>query len=183
MRAIQLFDISKLHASRALAGLLWVMAAGTWTAANAAAEETTTLDRQLAALLHQNAFTGQVESSLPRRLGRALDPNLVNVGRMLWFDTITGVHDDNTCGGCHSPSNGFGDTQSIAIGVQNNNLVGPRRTGPRNQRRTPAVINTAFYPALMWNGRFFAPGGDPFNNSQGFTFPAPEGTTTFKALD
>ena len=41
---------------------------------------------------------------------------------------------------------GFGDTQSIAIGVQNNGLVGPNRTGPRNQRRTPTVVNTAFYP-------------------------------------
>ncbi len=29
-------------------------------------------------------------------------------------------------------------------------------SGPRNQRRSPLVINTAFYPKLMWNGRFFA---------------------------
>ena len=41
-------------------------------------------------------------------------------------------------------------------------------------------MNTAFYPKLMWNGRFFAnaaPGkklGDPFSNKFGFTFPAPE---------
>jgi cytochrome c peroxidase len=183
MRAIQLLDISKRHASRALVGLLWVMAAGTWTAANAAAEETTTLDRQLAALLHQNAFTGQVESSLPRRLGRALDPNLVNVGRMLWFDTITGVHDDNTCGGCHSPSNGFGDTQSIAIGIQSNLVVGPDRRGPRNQRRTPKALNIAFFPALMWNGRFNSTSGNPFDNSQGFVFPPPESTTRFPPND
>jgi cytochrome c peroxidase len=37
----------------------------------------------------------------------------------------------------------------MAIGVQNNNLVGPNRTGPRNQRRSPLVVNTALYPALM----------------------------------
>jgi cytochrome c peroxidase len=97
----------------------------------------------------------------------------------LWFDTVGGLHSDNTCGGCHSPGNGFGDSQSIAIGVQNNNIVGRNRTGPRNQRRTPSVANTAFYPALMWNGRFFAPSGDPFNNSFGYSFPLPEGTTAF----
>ena len=51
--------------------------------------------------------------------------------------------------------------------------------GPRNQRRTPAAANTAFYPALMWNGRFFAPSGDPFDNSLGYSFPLPEGTTAF----
>jgi cytochrome c peroxidase len=39
------------------------------------------------------------------------------------------------------------------------------------------VINTVFYPTLMWNSRFHAPSGDPFDNSQGFVFPDPEGTT------
>src|SRR4029453_18557597 len=94
-----------------------------------------------------------------------------------------GLHSDNTCGGCHSPSRGFGDTQSIAMGIQNNNLVGPNRSGPRNQRRTPTVANTAFYPNLMWNGRFSAPSGDPYDNSQGFLFPPPEGALRFPALD
>ena len=39
------------------------------------------------------------------------------------------------------------------------------------------AINTAFYPTLMWNSRFHAPSGDPFDNRQGFVFPAPEGTS------
>lgn len=39
------------------------------------------------------------------------------------------------------------------------------------------AINTAFYPTLMWNSRFHANSGDPFDNSQGFVFPAPEGQT------
>jgi len=67
----------------------------------------------------------------------------------------------------------------MAIGVQNNGLVGPHRTGPRNQRRSPLVINTALYPALMWNGRFSSLSGDPFDNSGGFRFPFPEGDDRF----
>jgi cytochrome c peroxidase len=35
----------------------------------------------------------------------------------------------------------------------------------------------------MWNGRFFAPSGDPFDNSRGFTFPQPEGSTVFRPND
>jgi len=35
----------------------------------------------------------------------------------------------------------------------------------------------------MWNGRFFAPSGDPFNSSLGYTFPLPEGTTKFPPND
>jgi cytochrome c peroxidase len=37
------------------------------------------------------------------------------------------------------------------------------------------VLNTAFYPTLMWNSRFHARSGDPFDNSLGFVFPDPEG--------
>src|SRR6201997_3914502 len=77
----------------------------------------------------------------------------------------------------------MGDTQSIAIGIQNNSLVGPHRTGPRNQRRTPFAANTAFYPNLMWNGRFSATSGNPFDNSLGFLFPPPEGRTSFPPND
>lgn len=94
---------------------------------------------------------------------------------MLWFDTITGLNDDNACAGCHSPTHGFGDTQSIAIGIASNGVVGPDRAGPRNQRRAPMVVNTAFYPSLMWNDRFSSLSGDPFDGRDGFLFPPPEG--------
>ena len=147
-----------------------------------AAADVSTLDElelndQLQNVLDEHGFTGDVERSLKDRLGRNVDPALANLGRLLWFDTITGLNDDNSCGGCHSPTNGFGDTQSIAIGIDNNNLVGPNRTGPRNQRRTPSVINNAFFPTLMWNSRFASLARNPFDNSEGFTFPAPEGLT------
>jgi cytochrome c peroxidase len=132
------------------------------------------LDRELTAILRQLGFTGKIESTLEQRLGRHLDDKRANLGRLLWFDTIGGLNNYNTCAGCHSPTNGFGDTQSIAIGIDNNGIVGPHRTGPRNQRRTPMAINAAFFPTLMWNSRFASLSGDPFDNSDGFKFPAPE---------
>lgn len=141
------------------------------------------LDEQLAIALRKAGFTGRIESTLVARLGRPVDKTLADLGRKLFFDPIGGLHNDNTCAGCHAPAAGFGDTQSIAIGVQSNGVVGPQRLGPRNQRRTPTVVNTAFYPALMWNGRFFAPSGNPFDNSAGFSFPAPEGNTQFPPHD
>ena len=133
-----------------------------------------TLDGILSHYLSEHGFTGSVGSSLEARLGRPINRPLADIGRNLWFDPISALNDDNSCSGCHSPSNGFGDTQSIAIGIDNNNVVGPGRTGPRNQRRSPMVINTAFYPTLMWNSRFRAVSGDPFDNSGGLEFPAPE---------
>ena len=120
-------------------------------------------------------YSGRIEASLEARLGRPLDRRLSNVGRLLWFDTVTGLNGDNSCGGCHSPTSGFADTQSIAIGIENNRVVGPHRTGPRNMRRAPTVVNSAFFPRLMWNSRFAAISGDPFDRSAGFLFPEPEG--------
>jgi len=133
------------------------------------------LDNELQAVLRQAGFTGRIQSTLEQRLGRHLDMPLADLGRHLWFDTLTGLNNDNTCAGCHSPTAGFGDTQSIAIGIDSNEVVGPHRTGPRNMRRAPMVINTAFFPRLMWNSRFAALSGDPFDNSAGFQFPLPEG--------
>jgi cytochrome c peroxidase len=69
------------------------------------------LDAQLTQRLQELGYTGRIASTLPLRLGRPLNPRLANIGRLLWFDTITGLNDDNTCAGCHSPTNGFGDSQ------------------------------------------------------------------------
>jgi cytochrome c peroxidase len=144
---------------------------------NSAKADPDSLDVDLTATLRQLGFTGRIESTLEQRLGRHLDNRRANLGRLLWFDTIGGLNNDNTCAGCHSPTNGFGDTQSIAIGIDNNGIVGPHRTGPRNQRRTPMAINAAFFPTLMWNSRFASLSGDAFDNSAGFIFPQPEGLT------
>jgi hypothetical protein len=143
--------------------------------AQAAGNTASDLDQTLSAVLKRAGFTGTVESSLPARLGRPVDSRLADLGRVLFFDSLAALHDDNSCAGCHAPATGLGDSQSIAIGIQSNQVVGRHRVGPRNQRRTPTVVNAAFYPNLMWNGRFSAPSADPFDNSQGFAFPLPEG--------
>jgi cytochrome c peroxidase len=141
------------------------------------------LDQQLAELLDEHGFTGRIEEQLEARLGRRLDPDLADLGRNLFFDPIMALRQDNSCAGCHAPQFGFADSQSIAIGIFNNNVVGLDRAGPRNQRRSPTLLNSAFLPALMWNGRFLAISGDPFDNSDGFLFPLPEGTTRFPVGD
>src|SRR5690349_2447660 len=136
-------------------------------------EQAIALDKELQVVLLQAGFTGRIESTLEQRLGRRLDSQLADLGRNLWFDTLTGLNNDNACAGCHSPSAGFGDTQSIAIGIDSNEVVGPHRSGPRNMRRAPMVINSVFFPRLMWNSRFAALSGSPFDNRDGFEFPLP----------
>ena len=141
------------------------------------------INAELDQLLKTVGFTGRIESSLTQRLGRKLDRKKIELGKNLFFDSILGLRGDNSCAGCHSPKHGFGDTQSIAIGILNNKKVGSNRSGPRNQRRSPMLLNVAFFPRLMWNSRFAAGSGDPFDNSQGFIFPFPEGVDKFPAND
>ena len=92
--------------------------------------------------LLEAGFTGRVGQSLTARLGRPINPRIAEVGRMLWFDSFTGLNDDNSCGGCHSPTNGMGDVGSIAIGIDNNGVVGPGRatSGAPRWRSTPRSI-------------------------------------------
>jgi cytochrome c peroxidase len=145
--------------------------------------EQPSLDQKLERLLARHGFTGRIEERLEQRLGRRVDAQLADLGRNLFFDPIMALRRDNSCAGCHAPQFGFADSQSIAIGIRNNNVVGHSRTGPRNQRRSPTLLNSAFFPALMWNARFFAPTNDPFDNSLGFVFPLPEGLTRFPPGD
>jgi cytochrome c peroxidase len=135
------------------------------------------LDRDLSDALSQNGFTGNIQSALERKLGRKLDNRLADLGRNLFHDTVVSLKGDQSCAACHSATAGFGDTKSIAIGIDNNFIVGPDRAGVRNQRRTPTVANSAFFPTLMWNSRFASLSGDPFDSGGGFIFPAPEGAS------
>jgi cytochrome c peroxidase len=135
----------------------------------------TVLDAELTAALSQHGFTGRVGLSLEQRLGRKINNQLADLGRNAFHDSLLGLNNDNSCAGCHAAPAGFGDSQSIAIGVDNNAIVGPDRTGPRNQRRAPMVLNNVFFPTLMWNSRFNSVSGNPFDNSLGFQFPQPEG--------
>lgn len=168
----------KIRTTKLLALLVVVGGCALFTSVpRSAADSSVGMDQELEAILAQHRFTGRIESTLEQRLGRHIDNQLADVGRLLFFDTVGGLNNDNNCSGCHSPTSGFGDTQSIAIGIDNNGIVGARRTGPRNQRRSPTVANTVFYPSLMWNSRFAALSNDPFDSSGGFLFPEPEGIT------
>ncbi|HEX6105367.1 MAG TPA: cytochrome c peroxidase [Gemmatimonadales bacterium] len=133
------------------------------------------LDARLAEALERAGFTGRIAATLETRLGRPLDHRLALAGRLVFFDPVTGLNGDNSCAGCHAVNASFNDSKSIAIGIENNGVVGPGRVGPRNQRRSPTIVNAAFFPTLMWNSRFRALSGDPFDNSAGFDFPLPEG--------
>ena len=64
------------------------------------------LDRQLAKVLAAVGFSGR--RNLRSRGGSAVHLTLLaNLGRLLFFDKILSLHNDNSCAGCHSPAFGL----------------------------------------------------------------------------
>src|SRR5687767_3255303 len=104
--------------------LLALMAVGVvvLTPVTSANNGDSTLNDQLSAVLNQHGFTGRIGSSLEQRLGRKIDNQLADLGRLAFHDSLLGLNDDNSCAGCHAAPNGFRDSQSIAIGLENNNI-------------------------------------------------------------
>ena len=50
------------------------------------------LDKTLVDELHRVGFTGRIESKLEERLGRPIDRQRAELGRLLFFDTIGGLN-------------------------------------------------------------------------------------------
>ena len=135
------------------------------------------LDEALQLRLDAMGLDGRLEEHFQTRLGRPVDDRLAEVGRLLFFDRVLSLTQDNSCAGCHGPNVAFNDALSISVGIENNLVVGEGREGPHNLRRAPTVLNAALYPRLMWDNRFRSESLDPFDNSRGFVLPEPEGTS------
>jgi len=67
----------------------------------------------------------------------------VQLGKTLYFDTRLSGANLLSCAACHNPAYGWGDGQPRGIGH------GMHQLG----RRSPSIINAAFEPIFMWDGR------------------------------
>jgi cytochrome c peroxidase len=67
----------------------------------------------------------------------------VALGKALYFDTRLSGAQAQSCASCHNPGYGWGDGQPKGVGA------GMKTLG----RRSPTIINAAFGPIFMWDGR------------------------------
>jgi cytochrome c peroxidase len=130
-----------------------------------------------------------------------------DLGRFLFFDHALSGVEQTSCGTCHSAAFNFGDGRNIARGVfcsmrpdltqidceaapaggTGGNVTGPDRASPLNSRNTPSAINSALFPAQMWNGRFHfvddhSTDVNELDPALGFQFPAPENVLFTRSL-
>lgn len=67
----------------------------------------------------------------------------IELGKMLFFDPRLSGDKNMSCATCHNPSLGWSDGLPTAKGVKSKVLP----------RATPTIVNTAFNPLQMWDGR------------------------------
>ena len=82
-------------------------------------------------------------ASVPYPQDNAPTPERVALGQMLFFDTRLSGSNAMSCATCHNPSRGWSDGLATAVG-HGHKVLG---------RATPTVLNAAFQPLLMWDGR------------------------------
>jgi cytochrome c peroxidase len=70
-------------------------------------------------------------------------PARVELGRTLFFDTRLSAKGALSCASCHNPSLGWADGRATAVG-HDMKILG---------RATPTIVNAAFNPLQMWDGR------------------------------
>jgi cytochrome c peroxidase len=135
------------------------------------------LDAELRAYLTTLGFTGRVGSTLEARLGRRIDHQVAEVGQMLWFDPIGGSTTTTRVADATRPrtASAIRSPSPLASTTRVDGLVAKDRA--ITFQSIPMVLNAAFFPSHMWNSRFRALSGDPFDNSAGLLFPDPEGLT------
>jgi cytochrome c peroxidase len=82
-------------------------------------------------------------AAVPYPEGNAPTTARVELGRALFFDPRLSGSAMISCSTCHNPALGWSDGQPTAVGD------GAKRLG----RKTPTVLNTAYQPLQMWDGR------------------------------
>ena len=82
-------------------------------------------------------------AAVPFTEGNEPNSARIELGRTLFFDPRLSGSNMISCAWCHNPARGWTDGQATAIGH------GFKRLG----RATPTILNTAYNPLQMWDGR------------------------------
>jgi cytochrome c peroxidase len=99
-----------------------------------------------------NPKWGGYRVALPERRD-GYTPQLIDLGRYLFFDPVLSADGDLSCAHCHHPDFGMSDGRARSIGRHGRGL-GPARTGGEElPRGAPMLWNMAFQQSFFWDGR------------------------------
>jgi cytochrome c peroxidase len=105
-------------------------------------------------LIQANRLTGDPAAGLELP---SIDDPVAVLGRKLFFSKSLGGDRDSACVSCHHPMLGGGDglAQSIGVGAEEQDLLGPGRSHPDGDLTVPRNAPTTFNLALWQKGLFW----------------------------
>lgn len=124
------------------------------------------VDIQLRSIIVENNLT-------PSQPPTDLDPQKVELGRLLFFDKLLSGNKDISCATCHHPSVASIDALSLSIGVGGKGLGKDRQMGVNREhipRNSPDLFNRGSqdWHTMFWDSRVSG------SVSEGFVTPADE---------
>lgn len=72
-----------------------------------------------------------------------MTPELIELGKILFFDPRLSGNNEVSCQTCHDPTLGYGD----------NKQTFDKYSGGEGARNSPTIINSGYYTSLFWDGR------------------------------
>ena len=88
-----------------------------------------------------NSGVGGLKAGLPE-LRDGFRPQVIDLGRYLFFDPILSGDGSLACSSCHDPELGFSDGKGRAVGIHGQIL----------ERSAPSLWNIGFFQRLLWDG-------------------------------
>ena len=85
---------------------------------------------------------GLIEPDIPA--DNPLTPEKIELGRKLFFDKRLSRKGSLSCATCHDPKHGFAEARAISVSAN----------GDKQRRNAPTILNVAYLPVVMWDGRF-----------------------------
>ena len=109
-----------------------------------------TADQQLV-----GALRGVVAQQLilPIAPAPTFSPELLALGRVLFFEKELSGNRDVSCATCHLPSEAGGDGRTLPRGVGGTGLGPARLAGAIVPRHSPTVLNAHLFDVMFWDGR------------------------------
>ena len=104
----------------------------------------------LSLIAHHSSFSASAAAAPPLAPAQGVQttPEIVHLGKVLFFDRRLSSNGTIACADCHQPARGFSDPFPVALG-----LTLADRTRPAGTRRSPTIINVAYAPLLFRDGR------------------------------
>jgi cytochrome c peroxidase len=88
-----------------------------------------------------NSGVGGPRAGLPE-LRDGFSPQVIDLGRYLFFDPLLSGDNTIACSSCHDPDHGFADGRGRAVGIKGVSL----------NRSAPSLWNIGFFDTLLWDG-------------------------------